>query len=394
MSRKLALVMTSIIIMGILGVVLKVYRVEASGTIYIRTNGSIDPLNVPISTIDNVTYIFTGNINDSVVIERSNIIIDGNGHTIQNKGSTDGFRLYSISNVTIKNTRIIGFAYSIHLFYSSNNTITGNNITEDQGTGIYLYSSSENNIYRNNITGNLLYGIYLYSSSNNNVSGNNIENNGFDGVILRSSCNNIINGNNITANYENGIFFDYSSNNNSISENNITNNSRGIRIVSSNYNSIIENNIAANTEDGIWLGGCQNKNSIIKNNVTNNNCGIRLLYSSNISFFHNNFVDNSQQAFIETPGYANFWDDGFPSGGNYWSDYTERYPNATEIYDSGIWNTPYVIDANNEDSYPIIPEFPQFMIVPLFMIATLLTAIIYKVKCMQTEAKEMMIDAI
>jgi hypothetical protein len=50
----------------------------------------------------------------------------------------------------------------------------------------------------------------------------------------------------------------------------------------------------------------------------------------------------------------NVWDNGYPSGGNYWRDYQTRYPNATEIDSSGIWNTPYVIDANNTDRYPLM----------------------------------------
>jgi hypothetical protein len=60
---------------------------------------------------------------------------------------------------------------------------------------------------------------------------------------------------------------------------------------------------------------------------------------------------------------TNVWDNGYPSGGNYWSDYQTKYLNATEIDSSSIWNTPYVIDTNNTDFYPlmtpyVIPEFP------------------------------------
>jgi hypothetical protein len=77
---------------------------------------------------------------------------------------------------------------------------------------------------------------------------------------------------------------------------------------------------------------------------------------------------------------VNFWDSGYPSGGNYWSDYEERYPNATEINDSGIWNTPYVIDANNKDNYPIIPEFPSGVILPLFMMVTLIAVLLLRRK--------------
>jgi len=76
----------------------------------------------------------------------------------------------------------------------------------------------------------------------------------------------------------------------------------------------------------------------------------------------------------------NFWDDG-ASKGNYWSDYEERYPNATEIDGSGIWNTQYIIDTNNQDNYPLVPEFPSFLILALSMAAaTLLAVIAYRSK--------------
>ena len=47
----------------------------------------------------------------------------------------------------------------------------------------------------------------------------------------------------------------------------------------------------------------------------------------------------------------NFWDNG--SEGNYWSNYAQRYPNASEIGSSGIMSFPYMIDGNNSDLYPL-----------------------------------------
>jgi nitrous oxidase accessory protein NosD len=43
----------------------------------------------------------------------------------------------------------------------------------------------------------------------------------------------------------------------------------------------------------------------------------------------------------------NFWDNGFQ--GNYWSDFKQRYPNATEISGSGVWDTSYYINQKNID---------------------------------------------
>lgn len=46
---------------------------------------------------------------------------------------------------------------------------------------------------------------------------------------------------------------------------------------------------------------------------------------------------------------------------NYWSDYSTRYPNASEIDSSGVWNMPYVFaDSSNfenrkfQDSHPLV----------------------------------------
>jgi parallel beta-helix repeat protein len=139
-----------------------------------------------------------------------------------------------------------------------------------------------------------------------------------------------------------GVYLYYYCSSNSITGNNLTNNWSGIQVSSSDNNN---------------LSG---------NNITNNQYGIWLNYSSYNKFYHNYFIDNGKQVFSDTS--PNFWDDGYPSGGNYWSDYKERYPNAKELDGSGLWDTPYVIDEANQDSYPLIPEFPSAIIIPLFMV--------------------------
>ena len=50
--------------------------VEALDTIYIRSDGSVDPPTAPIQRDVNV-YTFTDNIYDEIIVETSNIIIDG-----------------------------------------------------------------------------------------------------------------------------------------------------------------------------------------------------------------------------------------------------------------------------------------------------------------------------
>jgi len=54
-------------------------------------------------------------------------------------------------------------------------------------------------------------------------------------------------------------------------------------------------------------------------------------------------------------GYDNVWDDGYPSGGNYWSDYA-----GVDADGDGIGDTPYIIDDNNIDHYPLMGPFNSF----------------------------------
>ncbi len=51
------------------------------------------------------------------------------------------------------------------------------------------------------------------------------------------------------------------------------------------------------------------------------------------------------------------WDNGAKSGGNYWSDYLTKYPNAAQAGSSGFGNTAYVINANNKDNFPLMSPF-------------------------------------
>jgi parallel beta-helix repeat protein len=353
-----------------------------SAKIYIMSDGSIVPSYAPISTLDNVTYTFTGNASyptyEGIVVERSSIAIDGNGYTVQGNQSGDtGLILTGVSNVTIKNTNIKGFQNGIYLSSSNSNIINGNNATANGQFGIYLYSSSSNTVSGNNATANT-YGIFLFSSDNNTVNGNNVAANIGVGIFLDSSSNNTVSANKATAN-NNGIDLFSSSNNNTVSGNNATANGFGICLVSSSDNIISGNNATANSADGICLGYsswiiitanniANNSNglyldsssncSIATNNITANSYGVDLYSSSNNSIYHNNFIANNVQVSIGSASLDNAWDDGYPSGGNYWSNSSpvDLYngPAQNETGSDGISDSPYAIDSNNTDNYPLV----------------------------------------
>jgi parallel beta-helix repeat protein len=341
--------------------------VKASGTIYIRADGSIDPPSAPIER-DGDVYTLIGNITsdaDGIVIERNNITLDGAGYTVQGTEAWPfkGIYLSGITNVTIHDTSIKNFFNGIYLDSSSNSTIFGNDITNNSATGIYLQHSSNNSISRNNITANNGSGMYLFGCFNNTLSGNKVANN-YDDILLSESSNNSIAGNTVLANRADGINLEYSSNSNSIFENNVSNSRFGILLeYSCNYSIVSGNNATANNWYGIGLYGSSNNNTISENSMTaNKEAGIAISESSNNTIYHNNFVNNAEQAHI-SPGYENFWDDDYPSGGNYWSDYPgidlygEPYQNLTGS--DGIGDTSYT-GWNLEDNYPLMAPINIF----------------------------------
>jgi len=317
---KFVLIMILIIVLlGVLAAPTRVQKVRAAEIIYIKPDGSIDPPKAPIYSADNVTYTLTGNIiYREIVVQRNNTIINGKGYTLEGTGAgySRGIDLSSTSNVTIKNVKVVRFYYAFYYCGTPNNTIIESNII------------------------NNYYGVYYEVSNKNIIVGNNITNN-FIGIMLSFSHN----------------------------------------------NNISRNNILNNTNFGIEVVGSDN--IFYNNNISGSGLGVIIIIGSNNNkFYHNTFIGNTFHASIPTAS-SNIWDDGYPSGGNYWDDFEERYPDVEDVYSGlfqnetgsdGIWDHPYLVDANDVDYYPLVPEFPSGIIIPLFMIATLLAVLVYRRK--------------
>jgi len=239
---------------------------------------------------------------------------------------------------------------------------------------ILLVSTTHTSIRRNSMF------IQLERSSNNIISDNTVAES-YIGIYLKNSSNNTINHNTITES-DTGIFLDLSSKN-SIIGNNVTGNGKGIDLCISSNNLLSENTVTGNNE-GITLSGktfwgeqgfgvsASLNNTFSKNTLSDNDCGVWVSLASNNTFSLNNFVNNTLQVKVEpsilnVPSingvnhnadfvFSNFWDSG--ASGNYWSDYSDKYPEAQQLNGSdGVWGTDYVIDENNIDHYPLINRF-------------------------------------
>jgi len=362
--------------------------------------------------------IIDGNLTGNVIeIMANNVTVSG--FTLRNGGTAwakCGIYIDHLSGNNISHNVITNNCFGIWIRYSSGNTISGNTVSLNNDYGILIYESSNNTVTGNTISSNDEYGIQIRYSDNNTLTGNTVSNNGY-GIYLHVSGGNVLSGNTASNNSYNfdvfghafsvldnhvdksnmvdgkpiyylkgvtdtiydartnaGTFYLINCINITIKDLTLTKNGHGLFLWNTT-NSKIENVTASKNKYGIYLGQSGNNllidntasnngygiyliqsgnNTITGNMVSNNQDGVYLSVSGDNALFHNNFIRNTNQEYV-TSGHTNIWDDGYPSGGNYWSDYEDRYPDAEELDDSGIWDTPYVIDEDNQDNYPLMP---------------------------------------
>jgi len=239
---------------------------------------------------------------------------------------------------------------------SDNNEVSNNSVIENGNTGIFIINSSENSVSCNNATLSVYCGIQLDHSENSNVKKNVVTLNSI-GIMQHASKHNVIEDNKVTHNGE-GILLAFSNRNIVEANEAVENGGNGIRLYNSSYNEVSHNNASIN-DTGIVLETSSNNNTLVGNNIASNYNGILLGYSSNNNvIYHNNLLHNTVQIVHVAGLCVNVWDDGYPSGGNYWSDYTglDFYsgPHQNETGSDGIGDIPYIIDGNNTDRYPLI----------------------------------------
>jgi parallel beta-helix repeat protein len=263
------------------------------------------------------------------------------------------------TRITIRNLNITKSIQGIMLACTTNVNITNVRATYNH-YGISL-TKSNSTLIANSTASNDNLGIYTWSSVNNTVVGNTLSNDNNDGIYLStSSTGNFVKTNAVT-NTARGITL-YYSNNNTLEGNTAQRiNKEGLYIASSSLN-IISNNIVSNCSltgsyGGIFLTNAQN-NTIQGNRIAYNYQGIRSVSSNTNIIYHNNLISNTQQVYSATS--TNTWNK--TAEGNYWSTYTGQDQNG-----DGIGDTPYTINANNKDNYPLMRTWAKAYVLNLRM---------------------------
>ena len=340
-----------------------------------------------------------------ITIEANNVKLSG--FTIKSDGgdiSANGNQIQLINNIIGNETIPIGLQLNGDGTQIISNTIAGYS---------QLSLTGSNQTVAENYLGSL-----TITGSSNFITGNTA------GGILLNGSDNTVTENSLNINrYNSGYGIELNGDYNFISNNTEAGNDAGIAVgyavnAGGSYNIFAGNTVE---EAGLWgiLMGSGSYNVFYGNLVANcgglghDGYGLALgeediESATNNLFFGNIFMNNSKNfgENWQTLG-SNSFDNG--KEGNYWDDYLTKYPNATEVDDSRIGNTPYLVYGNVTDNYPLmnmpnvsdaipalpspwssllsslssqlqssaatVPEFPTWIILTLFVVIILLSII-------------------
>ncbi len=314
-----------------------------------KGSGSAITLSVDGITLEGFTATGSG-VSSLFDSPKAGIKVTSNSNTLRGNNASNNilgiYLWYSSNNTLISNNANSNLGDGILLDYSSNNTLTGNNAKSNNNFGIYLWYSSNNTLSSNTMAGNI-NNFYLYGASNSEFNNQIDTSNLVDGrpiYYIKNVLDAIFDSSNNA-----GTFYCISCVNITIKDMNLNNNGMGVFFWNTT-GSRIQNITVLNNFVGIWLESSSN-NMLSRNTASKNSDGFYLSSSSNNTIYHNILLKNTNQAYDDNN--MNSWDSGYPSGGNYWSDYT-----GIDSNNDSIGDTSYYINmiTGAQDRYPFMKQ--------------------------------------
>ena len=277
--------------------------------------------------------------------------------TIQNviaSNNREGFFILNSNYNTITDCTVMNNYVGSWMTKSSNNYLRNNSFYDNEyNFGVLGWSLPEfmHDIdTSNSVNDEAIY--YLINQTNVVVDPSTAPNAGY--VALVNSVNVTVQDLDLT-NAVQGVLLAYTTGS-SIRSLNIVGTHLGIHVCSSTNNTIYDNDLLA-CNAAIYLRE-SNENRIIGNSMNGTGSGMHpasfgVVFeedSDNNVFYYNNFLDNYWQVWPPYSLPINHWDNG--AEGNYWSDYSGEDQNG-----DGIGDSPYSIDQNNQDNYPLMERW-------------------------------------
>ncbi len=346
-----SLAMITLLLMGGLTVLNGIVSVHA-GSFTVPDDYPTIQQAVNAASVGDEIFVRAGFYPETVIVNKAVALIGEHRETIIAPTQGDvGVTIVSsnvrLSGFTIRSERR-GILIQGNSCLISENSLTG-------GTwngGIYVDGMSSCVIFNNSVVGSEEDGINLLGAERNYIIANEINGNQFVGIYLFTSSFNIVCGNEIDDNWDTGVVIDVNSNNNEILNNNISRNGKSSNPYPMMFGA------------GIRLGLTSYSNTMAGNLIAENiNAGISMYYYCDHNvFYHNSFINNPQSV-MNDPAFPsmNHWDNGYPSGGNYWSDYNgtdvKKGSNQDESGSDGIGDTIYLMDPLNIDRFPLMQPY-------------------------------------
>jgi parallel beta-helix repeat protein len=170
-----------------------------------------------------------------------------------------------------------------------------------------------------------------------------------DGISLVNTTNSLIK-DTILSNCDDSCIYLFNSSGNTVENCTLSGGSDLVQMTYSNSNRI-DQSIMKGSIFGVKMQYSE-YNVITDNSFENNYEDINTIFCYATSIYHNNFINSTNTHLTDFKSNLTL-DNGLE--GNYWDDY-----NGTDSNQDGIGDTPYVIDENNKDHYPLMGTFQSF----------------------------------
>jgi parallel beta-helix repeat protein len=330
---------------------------------------------------------------------------------------------YSDENNFTSNIVSDNFHNGFYLTYSNLCNLVGNKVISNGQQGIFLSDSNGIQLRGNNVSYTIIgYGICILRSPNVNATDNTMFGDGFAllgdkieywnthnidltntangkpvyywknqtggtvplgaGHVILANCTDTKVENQNIDNVSIGIQLGFCYYNEIIGNNVSSNNDMGIAIYYSNWNDVTGNTVVKSMWNFAIIGS--NENNITSNKVIDGSMGIHIAYSSRNLFrlnellsnnfrcvnlvsssydneIYHNYIDDFFNRANDATSNANKWDNGYPSGGNYWTEYggSDNYkgPKQNILGSDGIGDSPYEISSGTQDNYPLMKPY-------------------------------------
>jgi parallel beta-helix repeat protein len=268
------------------------------------------------------------------------------------------------TNLEARNLSLSDADVGIELAFVDDGVASGNVISGMEHMGIYAYSVNGVTIADNDVS-NGGDGMSVYQSADTTLTGNRIQNNDAIGIYVSSSVGAVIADNYVV---DNGLGIHASSSiDTDIDHNYVSGGDFGVRTTWASFLNVTRN-VLTNFKFGIHMYETSTA-EVHGNEIIENANGTYLtVTATGIRFHANNFIDNGEQAWDDNMT-KNFWNESYPTGGNYWSDYTgidsRHGPNQDLSGGDGLGDHPHYLAGVGlrNDTYPLMDQV-QYPIMP------------------------------